>query len=736
MKFVKNQVPEGFGSVIDKFEEQAWEIDHEWKFQALMDKIDLSDSRWSQDIERKNTQVSLKECLVDLLQEWHQKFLTSLDELLESKVAEAVIKSSKRRCAIKSVVYNFSSKNIGKDVIEVLNKGGNYVMHDHSEDENQARTKFERELLQYLNGYRRFIEKNSQISTPDITTWLEEAKMDSGEYHREFYQEMENYKDVMFSKRTGGHSDKKNFKDLDDLGLIVVENDKNSGISILNISDMVKADKAMIAELGGTKCEETKDIRIKKVIENSIDNLESELLPEAKKFMNTFYPERKMCVDDSKLPFLKVKAKVHKMSEEDLENRNVENLKFRPVIDCSKTPVHQYSCALRDYCAELTRKLISKFFPEKSPLIQNGHQFAKTLASMEKEETKKTFMAVADLSSAYSYIFVENLKFALNFAARELKIPDWKRSLFEKIAVMILNNSFVETSGGFYKLGTCLPMGLGMSGEALDLVCLVSEIGMHGKITFPELSRCSEVIEGWEIKNESCMMDSVISYFRYRDDTFTYGEVDGDKSIKKTIHSLGSSFLSTLDLNVELSHFVGSYLDCVFYKKLSGKGFVSLVRRKGNFPITFQHASSNCGDSVINSIIGGEILRHRRICSTTKMAEMNDLCLKNELESRGYLPGFISKKIELRKRKISQDYDGSYDRKNARQASSGIVYGSMTVFDAAWNTHSALKNFIGMGLVENARMPMIVPGMRLKTKYYTKRRYLTAARKYLRKCEI
>ena len=118
------------------------------------------------------------------------------------------------------------------------------------------------------------------------------------------------------------------------------------------------------------------------------------------------------------------------------------------------------------------------------------------------------------------------------------------------------------------------------------------------------------------------------------------------------------------------------------------------------------------------------------------MTDVNDLCLKNELESRGYLAGYIAKKIEQRKEIISQDYDEKYDRKCNKQLPQGIVFGSLTVYDAAWETHRALKNFLVGGLVENARMPMIVPGLRLKTKYYTKRRYLTTARKYLKTCEI
>ena len=173
---------------------------------------------------------------------------------------------------------------------------------------------------------------------------------------------------------------------------------------------------------------------------------------------------------------------------------------------------------------------------------------------MTGTKTDGTFIAIADLSSAYSFIFFNNLNYAMKFAGKQLNIPEWKMKTFEKMAEMVLSNSYVEVADGFYRLGNCLPMGLGLSGEALDLVCLVIEISMHGKITFPELLRCSEENEGWGLKDESSLMKSVIQYFRYRDDTFTYGKIDEENGIKKIIYGLGNSFLSTLDINMDLTH--------------------------------------------------------------------------------------------------------------------------------------------------------------------------------------
>ena len=111
------------------------------------------------------------------------------------------------------------------------------------------------------------------------------------------------------------------------------------------------------------------------------------------------------------LPFLKLKVKIHKLSKDELDRREIDKLKFRPVIDSSRTPFHFYSKALMDYSSELTRKLCNKFFSGRSPLVKNGHQVAQFLASLNGERNNGTFMAIADLASAYTFIYVENLKF-------------------------------------------------------------------------------------------------------------------------------------------------------------------------------------------------------------------------------------------------------------------------------------------------------------------------------------
>ena len=85
-------------------------------------------------------------------------------------------------------------------------------------------------------------------------------------------------------------------------------------------------------------------------------------------------------------------------------------------------------------------------------------------------------------------------------------------------------------------------------------------------------------------------------------------------------------------------------------------------------------------------------------------------------------------KIEQRDKVIEQEYDENYQRKNSRTIPDGIVYGATSVYDSTWETHKVLKSLLSRGLMGNARMPIIVPGTRLRTKYYTKKRYLKLAK--------
>ena len=58
----------------------------------------------------------------------------------------------------------------------------------------------------------------------------------------------------------------------------------------------------------------------------------------------------------------------------------------------------------------------------------------------------------------------------------------------KRFAKLVFQNSYLETSEGIFLLGTCLPMGLNCSGEAMDLVLLIAELIFLGKIASLNIS--------------------------------------------------------------------------------------------------------------------------------------------------------------------------------------------------------------------------------------------------------
>ena len=107
--------------------------------------------------------------------------------------------------------------------------------------------------------------------------------------------------------------------------------------------------------------------------------------------------------------------------------------------------------------------------------------------------------------------------------------------------------------------------------------------------------------------------------------------------------------------------------------------------------------------SILKSIIGGEILRHRRLCSNDELAEVNDECIIQELISRGYQEQFVRKAVQKRKSQIEEIYDSEYRLKQLRNPPVGLVYGAKTLYDEEWFTHKKLMLVLKAALPDGVR---------------------------------
>ena len=631
--------------------------------------------------------------------------MRKIDRKILNKLAAEISNSSNKRTNIKETVFNFTGRLIPEELQSGLSLGSSYVMHTKM-SENEARKKMEEELWSYLKGYRKFIQNGACIVASGVNEWLKKVIEETEEMsvHHQFYcsvresigvelgigKKVEDGMQVDCSK-------------LDEMRVVIIEADKGMGLCLLNVDDVFMADEKLVRELGGQICQDKTASDLKIEISEKVLELEESIDHESRKYLNAYYSERSEDNDKSEIPFLKVKPKLHKLTAEQLEEKNPENLKFRPVVDSSRGPTNTYARALMDYLRSLIRKAETSLFKQKGPMIKNGHEVTSILKELESDDPSNNFFSVADLSSAYTYVYLENLLVAMNYLGERLMVPSWKRNLFEQISKLVLENSYLESSAGVFHLNTSLPMGLNTSGECLDIVLLVAELVFMGKVGGEEIPGFLEQYSEYKKPREKVIENSFISYKRYRDDTFTVVKHTKETSPKEAIEILGHSFLPSLDINIELSKFVGSFLDVVFFKRFTNKGYEVMVKRKAVFPISYAHGYSNMSPSIVKSIIGGEVLRHRRLTSSRILQEVNDECLIRELVSREYNESYVRKAVKKRIKTIGEEYSSNYLRRVSRNKIKGLVYGAKTVFDGQWQTHAKLYQILRQHLPEGIR---------------------------------
>ena len=680
----------------EAFEEKLEKINHFKHFEDMVSGLEMKGRVWKKYMDFKEKKSSLGSILIGVLREWLWRFLRKVDAEIINKIALAVKQSATSRTELLDTVHNFSGKSVPNKVIESLKLGSNFVVHTKM-NEIDARRKMESELLSFLMKYRRYIERKESINCEDLQAWLKIA-IDETEVktHNEFYSSLLCFSaiDMGIGKRIGDGKGPE-FMKLDRMGVAVVEADKGMGICLINIEDLVIADQDLVNEMGGVKCIGKSTEDMKNELVEKAEEFERSLDAESKKFLRTYYGSRYEKMSDSELPFLKVRPKLHKLSELQLQNKDAKELKYRPVVDASRTPLGSYSQCLMEYLRDLMRKAEAKYFDGDGTMLKNGHAMRETIDKLAKSEEKLSMiLTTADLSSAYTFIYLENLLIAMNFLGSQLGIPEWKRKFQEGVATLVLNNSVIETTDGIFKLNSCLPMGLSCSGECMDVVLLVAELVLLGKVEAEKVPGFLDQYGGIKPEPMQGEAETFHTYKRYRDDTFSCFSPKKTKACMEFMMILGRAFIPTLDINIEMSNYVGTFLDVKFIKRFSGTGFETFLKRKGKFPITFCHESSNTSNSIVRSIVSGEILRHRRLTSNRIIQTANDECLVLELESRGYKESFLKKIVQERIQKIGSEYNHKYVRNKMRENPEGLVYGAVSVFDEEWNTHYKLHRLL------------------------------------------
>ena len=664
----------------------------------------------------------------DIFNTWHSSSLNTWDNMLERAILSQMDLKHQEKCNLEFGIYNFTENSISAADFKLLKNGKKMVVPLHMNlKEKEKRNN--NELLNYAKRFRLYVERNNSpdLKSDKLMDWLEHAMATSiNQDSFSFYNSLRNnynnrhktyaflhptyYPNIPITTTSKQNlTDQLNFKDA-----LWNEADKGRGLSLLTINQMKEAEKKCISQLQGTPYPGSQvDLQLQ--ILKEIDAFYTELDGQQRWLLSTMFGDLKDIPENCIVPFLNLKSKIHKMSPEDLRNKNFSKLTFRPVIDQSRWILNKSSKAFMHLIVSINEQLQSSYplSSYKSILPKNGAEVSNHLRSFtfSKPSTYKCLIS-ADLSDAYSNTMLNDLESALEFAANTLNLEAWKLELLISLSRLILNNNFIETSSGIFHLSNCLAMGNSSSGACLDLVGLTSEI--------------QKLHPG----SNSLPTPQPNMYFRYLDDTKAVLDNQKRDDNATIITNVGTMFPKCIPINIDMSHIAGGFLDIISIRKLATGKIETIMKKNFTSPPAFIPYISSHPNVHKLAALKSEMIRIRRTCSKPSFITTLDTMLNRELQTLGHIsaPNDMFKFKEYIDNNFTKDFiriDNKEDKDNPHDRVKPIVFGATTALEACSRTHFIVTGLLQESLKEDqASLATVVPSVKLKEILHSRRRYM------------
>ena len=405
--------------------------------------------------------------------------------------------------------------------------------------------------------------------------------------------------------------------------------DKNRGLLLLEASDVLKAEREMMTKMEAVLvCKEPEEIL--EELREKERLLRCGFGKEQKKYMKDFKLMRK---DKAKFPFMKIQAKIHKLSKEQIENKDVQALKFRPVNDSKFFVTKPAATALLGILRDVNVNVVKRFKNLSGIFPKSGWEVAQDL-KMSSSFSSKPYSVFysCDMSDAYTNCSLQDLisavKFLFSVVDRD-KDSVWKEDLAIKLATFVFTNGYIEAAGDVWLAGDMLPMGCVASGEALDSIGLAGEVS-----ALVDMSDCG--MEGEAVLQQNNRL-TVDTYCRYRDDIRIVDSKNDLQAIVRNMNVIASKlFPSNVKISFDLSVFYGSFLDTVFFRNVSTNSFTTCVRLNLSSSSSSVNASSciPTGHKIAGFLSNG--IRGYRLCSEPSLYCSYLWMLEEEMRSAGF----------------------------------------------------------------------------------------------------
>lgn len=560
---------------------------------------------------------------------WHgifiKSFVTSMDATFE------------RKSMISGGVINLTEAVIPDEMLKVLQKGKKYVPAVR-ESATAAIRRFYSELLDQAVLYARKIEgRKVNISKADSNSplgFIGKLKNDSSSAQAKIF-----YMRLLEGAVAAAKKIEENVASNNEYGIDINDYkidgcvwniaDKDRGIVLISAEVMRFKEMNMMESLEAVKV----DLSTVEILEQIIKEeniLRSICDIEQKRFLSEFPPMRR---EHMTFSFMKLQAKVHKLSEEQIRSKDVSALKFRPVNDSKMFPTKPASLALLKLLRLLIESVVKMFPRLHNILPASGWDISRHLhSSTSFQDTGFSLFYSCDLGDAYSNCDLTNLESAVTLLYGVVGDPGgWRENLVIKLARFVFGNNYVEAGGCYWKCGCKLPMGSPASGEALDVICLAGEVVNLVGIDDCCREKCPLYLR--DIRSTI----SVDSYNRYKDDTKIVDHSSDPYVILSNLKKVATNiFPPHIPISFEVSVFYGGFLDCVFFRNFSSNSFVTTSRVNFTAPNPWPEASSSTPYNFVSCAFITNVIRAYRLCNNNTLFDQYVGFLQKEMYDKNY----------------------------------------------------------------------------------------------------
>ena len=414
-------------------------------------------------------------------------------------------------------------------------------------------------------------------------------------------------------------------------GTILTTADKNYGMVLLYIKDLLRGEREILESLGAKQVAGINAMQLNEKIDQEYKALREGTSDCLTKALAHFPP---MQTKVQQLPFLKLNPKIHKMTAEQIESKNAEVLQFRPICDSKFAVTKPGAQAAASLLVKLKRKVVFTHPQMRHFYPLSGFEVSlETRTKQYPTDAPYSLIISCDLSNAYSNIWLDDVIKCSRFLSAAIGNDPEEQEMIEILTEFVLRNNYIECSNGIFSFDPVLPMGSCISGDALDIVAMAGELLSLVK---PPLSDHALALVPPYLSKDSCKMKAN-SYDRYRDDTLVLLSGEKPDQIISSMKRLATDvFPPRIPISFEYGSFMMSFLNCCFHIHFPGRGFTTYPRLNFARPSIMAHISSNSWEPHLTASYMSSTVTAFRICSDETMFKNIQKLLEKELALAGH----------------------------------------------------------------------------------------------------